>query len=94
MEYIDVSWRQNNEDYPVRLVSEIDDNRYEIRKLEFFTDGRVGFASRTHRSAGTELGDQAVPPLTQINADPEFDGIAIIASEIESLWAMHFRAGT
>jgi hypothetical protein len=46
MTYIDVTWFHKLPTVPVRLVSELDDERYEVRKLEFFADGSVGFAWR------------------------------------------------
>ena len=36
IEYIDVKWKHDFADEPVRLVSELGEGRYEIRKLEFF----------------------------------------------------------
>jgi hypothetical protein len=76
MEYIDVVWRHENPDYPVRLVSELNDQRFEIRKLEFFADGTVGFASEDCSARGTELGIVAVPRLDELNAGHSFMGSA------------------
>lgn len=87
MEYIDVAWIHGSASDPIRLVSELDSDRYEIRKLEFFSDGKVGHASRTRNSMGTELGVVPVPPLPEINQSPEFKGIAISAHVFEALWS-------
>ena len=87
MRYIDVKWLHDNEKYPIRLVSEIGSDDYEIRKLEFFKDGRCGFASEFEASLGVELGSATVPSLDEINTDCEFDGEEISQSDFERLWA-------
>jgi hypothetical protein len=88
-EYIDVRWIHSNADDAVRLVSELDADRYETRKLEFFLDGRVGYASKDRASDATRLGKVPVPPLAEINAQAEFSGIAIGAVDFEALWDEH-----
>lgn len=85
-------WRQSSIEShgdPTRLVSELDERRMETRKLEFFEDGRVGYATTDHNAHGTELGLPPVPPLAEINADPEFVGTNITAVEFEALWFKH-----
>jgi len=94
MEYIDVEWRQSNPEYPVRLVSELDDQRNEIRALEFFTSGQVGYASASGEAGGTVLCEAPIPPLEEINADAQFSGVAIEASTFEALWQQHVRNAT
>ena len=89
MEYISVIWKHSHRDEPVRLVSELDEERFEIRKLEFFPDGSVGFASMEGESAGTRLGEVTVPPLAEINEDPEFESVAITKNEFDQLWQEH-----
>lgn len=88
--YIDVTWSHAESDYPIRLVSEIDADGYETRKLEFFLDGRVASASsREDDFSDTRLGEVPVPSLLEINSDPQFEGIAIVAAAFEALWAQH-----
>jgi hypothetical protein len=89
VEYLDIQWHHNNVEYPIRLVSEIDAERFEVRKLEFFSDGRVGHACGTSESLGTMLGECPDPSLAEITADPQFTGKQISAEEFESLWATH-----
>lgn len=93
MEYIDVEWLHQTAGGPVRLVSELDDNRYETRKLEFFPDGRVGYASAHRNSSGTERGVVPVPALAEINQSPEFRGVTISSQVFEGLWAANAPAG-
>ncbi|KAB0685286.1 DUF6881 domain-containing protein [Burkholderia territorii] len=70
---IDVARKHTHKDEPIRLVSALDGDRYEVRKLEFFRDGSVGFADETGSSPETELGTVPMPSLIEINADPEFE---------------------
>ena len=54
MRYIDVDWKHNVQDDPIRLVSEIAYDGFETRKLEFFSDGQVGWAAIDHENEGQE----------------------------------------
>lgn len=87
MTYIDVIWHTVDSGDPVRLVSELDELGLESRKLEFFRDGVVGFADAETSTNGCALGEVAMPPLAEINANREFSGVVIAASEFEFLWA-------
>ncbi len=61
----------------------------ETRKLEFFEDGRVGYARADQATHGTPLGLVPVPPLEEINADPQFIGNTITDAEFDALWSNH-----
>ena len=89
MEYIDVQWSHTNQEDPFRLVSELDDQRYETRKLEFFFSGLVGYASEAGDTENTSLGTAPTPSLEEINADPQFHGVSIQRQIFESLWRQH-----
>jgi hypothetical protein len=84
--YIRVRWLHNHPDYPVELWSELDAERFEVRKVEFWRDGRVGFASREREVGGTVLGTVPVPSLAEIAADPEFEPQQISELEFEKCW--------
>ncbi|KML46113.1 hypothetical protein VL15_36155 [Burkholderia cepacia] len=86
---IDVAWKHAFDTEPVRLVSVLDRDRYEVRKLEFFRDGRVGFADETRSSQGTALGTVPVPSLVEINEDPEFDAQETTLEMFDTLWSCH-----
>ncbi|MDR6384003.1 DUF6881 domain-containing protein [Paraburkholderia caribensis] len=83
---IDVVWIHYIEAEPIRLVSLLDNNRYEVRKLEFFRDGQVGYADRMRSNLGMHLGKLPVPPLTEINADPQFNASGIESALFNKLW--------
>jgi len=88
MEYIDIVWHHNNSNDPIRLVSELDENRYELRKLEFYKSGNVGFASENKSNLNTMLGEKPVPSLQEIITQEEFSGKSISENEFEQLWCL------
>lgn len=94
MYFIDVTWVHNNSSDPVRLVSELDAERNETRKLEFYRNGRVGFASEFSNSPDTMLSIEPVPQLEEINSDPQFVGVVMSSADFESLWGQHARQHT
>ncbi len=87
MNYIDVRWQHENELDPIRLVSELDAGNFETRKLEFFRNGSVGFASVFGASRGVELGVAPVPSLEDINRDEQFNGVEISQADFEKMWS-------
>lgn len=89
MIYIDVIWHHNDPAYPVRLVSELDENRWERRKLEFFRDGRVGVASAAGATLDTALGLEPVPSVDEINQDREFTAKVMKPGAFQALWSEH-----
>jgi hypothetical protein len=92
MTYLKVHWKHAIPDDPRWLYSELDDQRWERRKIEVFPDGRWGFADEHEEVGGSALGEAATPTLEQINADPEFEATEIERAEFESLWTMRREA--
>jgi hypothetical protein len=71
--YIRVQWLHSSSDQPADLWSELNANREEMRKVEIWADGRVGYASLDGEVGGTRLGEGSVPPLREIAADAQSD---------------------
>jgi len=86
MRYISVKWFQDSPDYPILIVSEIDDERWEHRKLEYYEDGRVGYADADNEVNGSGLGLEPWPELDVIRSDAEFELTMITAEEFDRLW--------
>ena len=93
MRYIDVDWKHESRKYPSRLVSEIGGDDFEIRKLEFFPDGTVGFATEIQNSKTTELGADVIPSIEEINLKQEFSGKVISQIDFEKLWEIYVLNG-
>ena len=89
MEYIKVKWIHIHPDEPILLYSEIDADGWEVRKLEVFADGRVGFADPTEATAptNTKLSHEPMPSLIEIASDPQFQPTHITPEEFDGLWA-------
>jgi hypothetical protein len=86
MEYIKCLWLHSFNDEPILLISEIDDERFEKRKIEIFHNGFVGFADETQHSDGTDLGKTSIPLVEEINQDKQFDASLINKKEFEDFW--------
>ncbi|MBY0568278.1 MAG: hypothetical protein K2P70_13265 [Hyphomonadaceae bacterium] len=86
MSYIRVAWRHSSIDEPILLYGELDDDRWEVRKVEVFRDGRMGYAASNSTFAGTGLRLAPVPPLLVIAQEPEFDAQEISSDEFELVW--------
>lgn len=86
MKYIKVRWMHSFADEPIVLYSEVDDERWEKRKICVFRNGPMGFASATEETRSVALSEKPLPPLWEIAADPEFIPEEIDAQEFESIW--------
>jgi hypothetical protein len=86
MRYLKVSWHHTNPEYPVTIWSEIGDDGYEVRKVESFLDGRLGFADANTSKSGTELGEIPVPSIEEIASQGEFSPEVITAKAFERKW--------
>jgi hypothetical protein len=87
MTYFKCKWNHTFPDEPIMLYSELDDQRWEVRKVEVFRDGRMGFADGEREFGGSGLGLVPTPPLAEIAADPEFEPVEIAQLEFESVWS-------
>jgi hypothetical protein len=85
IEYLRVTWHHDDVDYPVLLLSEVRD-RFEVRKIDKFRDGRVQFAGPDGATGDTMLSWVEVPSPEEIAQDPEFSVELIDADEFESEW--------
>ncbi len=87
MTYIRVAWIHEHPEEPVILYSELDADRWEVRKVEVFRTGRCGYADSKESSGGTGLGEVPVPELSEIARDPQFEPVEITRDEFEEVWA-------
>ena len=86
MTYLKVLWNHTFEDEPVELLSEIDANREETRKVERYRNGALAFAGPSGASGTTRLSDSRIPTLQQIAANPEFSPVEIDQATFERAW--------
>ncbi|WP_261644306.1 DUF6881 domain-containing protein [Erwinia mallotivora] len=86
VKYIKAKWFHDEKDYPVEIYSEVDNERYELRKVEIFRDGNAGYADEKRNSGNTLLGESPMPRLNEINSDNEFSAQEISLDDFESIW--------
>lgn len=94
MSYLKVSWHHVFPDEPTVLYSEIDEDRWEHRKVYVFRDGRFGYASETEATSSVELSLGPLPPLSKIGSDAQFDPEEIKKQEFEDIWSKAHLATT
>ncbi|MDQ0198242.1 DUF6881 domain-containing protein [Neobacillus ginsengisoli] len=86
MEYIYVEWIHNFIDDPVILISEIDENRFEKRKIEIYKNGKIGFAYNNVKVMGTRLSTEPMSSLNDISSDSQFSPKVITKDVFEKYW--------
>ena len=91
MKYIRVEWKHLDPDDPITIYSELDEQQWELRKVELFRDGHKGFADESREVAGTGLGLEPWPDLLKLGAEPEFDIKHITKNEFERVWEEALR---
>jgi hypothetical protein len=84
--YLRVLWKHSFASEPVELLSELDEARFELRKIEIFRDGQKGYASSTESERGTGLSLEPIPSLADIASDPQFLPEEISREEFELAW--------
>jgi hypothetical protein len=86
MIYLSVEWIHTFPDEPIRLYHEIDDERWERRKVEVFQDGTLHYADAQHTSGSTELSIEPLPSNEEIVSDPAFKLRDISSDEFAHVW--------
>lgn len=84
--YIFSKWKNPPKGSPVEFYSELDGMRYEVRKVEVYENGELGYASKMHSSANTSLGTIPVPSVGEILSQAEFEIKDISKQEFEEIW--------
>lgn len=93
MRYLYVKWHHRFPDEPIELYSELDDARNELRKVEIYEDGRIGYASVAVSTQGSALSLEALPELSVIALDTQFEPKEIGKGEFEEVWQRAIAAG-
>lgn len=91
MKYLKVNWIHDLDDEPSLLYSEIDENRYEIRKIEVYKDESFGLATATYEFGGTRLGFEPIPEIDKIKEDLQFIPTYITKEEFEIEWVRYLN---
>lgn len=84
--HFQVRWDHDDPDDPVRIYEELSDERYELRKVEEFADGRLIRSDRINPDLATSLSWEPVPATGEIAAQEEFTVEPLTAEAFESVW--------
>ncbi|MBN3794272.1 hypothetical protein G3N99_04600 [Burkholderia sp. Ac-20392] len=87
MNYNCVKWIHSIPSEPIIIYSELDEGRWEIRKVEVYADGRMGYACQLESAGGSGLSKEPIPSLDEISSDSQFKPIEINGSEFERVWS-------
>lgn len=84
--YIYSKWLDSPAGCPIEFYCELDALRYEVRKVEVFANGIIGFASEAAATQGTQLGIAPVPSLAELYSLTEFETKEISQEVFEAKW--------
>jgi len=87
MSFIKTTWVYARPDRPVRLYSELDEDRWEVRKVNVYSDGHCAYADEHNEVGGVMLSDQPFLPLSELSDTQELRTIEISSEEFEHIWA-------
>ncbi|MGW5052581.1 DUF6881 domain-containing protein [Actinokineospora sp. NPDC004072] len=83
--YLKVLWHHDYPDEPVATWSEIDDERWEVRKVEQYPDGSFGWVDGVEEKEGIALAEVPMPELEFINQE---EGLQLSTSlKMSSAWS-------
>jgi hypothetical protein len=86
MKYLKVCWRHINPNEPSEIYCEVDSDGNEIRKVEKWTNKKIGYADKIEERGGTHRAKDKWPSLREINLNPEFQAIEISSEAFEDVW--------
>lgn len=86
MRYSRLQWNHPSPTEPIEILSEYDENGWELRKVELFRNGSVRFAGATESVGGSKLSLIQRPPDSEVISEPEFRVFALTGDEFERAW--------
>jgi hypothetical protein len=86
MKHLEVDWYHSIPNEPVKLYLELDDQMWEVRKVEVYSDGTAGYADAENGTRGTKLSIEPLPSMDDIASDPQFKPREISAHVFELVW--------
>ena len=86
MTYVWITYHHNEEDEPSEVYSELDENRLEVRTVEFFRNG-LSFSYGEERGNFDALSKEPFPEdLRALNVSGEQEARAISRSFFQEIW--------
>jgi hypothetical protein len=73
-------------DDPVTVYTELDEERWEVRRVDLFSGGRATYADAKGSTGNTALADTPVGSLAELSTDARFELVEIGRDEFEEAW--------
>lgn len=92
MRYLKTIWTHDHEDsegfrWPTEIFAEVDDDRWEIRKVEFYRSSPPAYGSeKDFRAWQSFLAEKPYPPMEEIENDDVLQIHEIPKAEFEAVW--------
>lgn len=79
--YIKITYAERGARDPVMVFAELDEDRYEFRKVEIFANGLLGFADYSFYTPTTATSDDPLPSMEELAKLPEVVEAELISPE-------------
>lgn len=86
MHYLKVKWIHEHADEPYLIYGELSDELEELRKIEIFKNGKIGYAQLNGVEYNAFSSTCNWPKKEEIESDPQFQVTVIMPHEFEILW--------
>lgn len=86
MYHLRVLWDHELWDQPIVIYSEIDDDGWEVRKVEIYRDGRSAFADSVKSTGNTMLSEKKIPYWGSFSDTSTLSREEITAEMFEQAW--------
>jgi hypothetical protein len=95
MKYLRVEWRHELVDQPIMYYFELNEHRWEQRRIELFRNGEIGYADQEEKGGATILGDKLpIPDESEIAEDTQFIPEEISRAQFEAMWELRHSRWT
>lgn len=84
--YLKIDWKNGAPADPATYFCEIDDEGWELRRVEIFQNGKMAYADRQLAVGCEGLGLAQVPSLSKIRQDPEIEAWEISENDFDFMW--------
>ena len=91
MHYVRIYWLNREDDEAEIQYSELDELRFECRKIELYPDGSFGIANSNFNFGGTALSVEPVPQPKDLNHNSQLVAEDLSPEEFEMVWYKYYN---
>jgi uncharacterized protein YpuA (DUF1002 family) len=93
MAYERTEWRHDNPNSPVDIYSELDEDRWEVRKVEVFADGRMQYSDGVDSTGDSGLSEVPLPPITPREPGSPLHVTVVDEETFDRMWDLAVAPG-